>query len=105
MVSETTVTAVAAVCGAAITAGPLYLSLRRTRGDVQTQGTETREAVGDAFETVLARMDGRLTGMRDEMQTDVRELRSDIRSVHDWQISHTAEHMLIAGYRRPDTEE
>ncbi|MFE6494115.1 hypothetical protein [Streptomyces sp. NPDC057748] len=75
------------VAVALVTAGPSYLALRKARGAAQDEGAATRDAVGSALDTAVARIEGRLDAVRDELRSDVRELR-------DWQTSHTAEHIL-----------
>ncbi|WP_326742593.1 hypothetical protein [Streptomyces sp. NBC_01768] len=91
--SPETVTAASVVVVALVTAGPSYLALRRARGAAEAEGENTRNAVSDAITTAVARIEGRLDAVRDELRTDVRELR-------DWQTSHTAEHILHDHNRR-----
>lgn len=85
--SPETVTAASVVVVALVTAGPSYLALRRARGAAEAEGEATRGAVSDALSTAVARIEGRLDAVRDELRSDVGELR-------DWQTSHTAEHIL-----------
>ncbi|MFB7012914.1 MULTISPECIES: hypothetical protein [unclassified Streptomyces] len=84
-----TVTAASVVVVALVTAGPSYLALRKARGAAEAEGEATRGAVSDALSTAVARIEGRLDAMRD-----------DIHDVRDWQTSHTAEHVLHDHNRR-----
>jgi hypothetical protein len=65
---------VGAVVSAAVTAGPAYFAIRRSKGTAEAEGSATREA---------------LAGVRDE-------LRSDIKEVRDWQASHQTEHAVYS---------
>ncbi|MFG3244613.1 hypothetical protein [Streptomyces sp. NPDC048157] len=91
--TDATIGALSVVAVALVTAGPSYLALRRARGAAQDEGAATRDAVGSALDTAVARIEGRLDAVRDELRTDVGELR-------DWQTSHTAEHILHDHNRR-----
>ncbi|MFD8595380.1 hypothetical protein ACFV1L_10300 [Kitasatospora sp. NPDC059646] len=99
--SPETVTAVVGalgiVGGAVVSAIPAVLGLRRARGAAQEEGAATRETV----ETLGARLGARLDDVRDELRTDVAELREDITDVRAWQAAHDAEHFLIR--RNPGT--
>ncbi|MFE3144754.1 hypothetical protein [Streptomyces scopuliridis] len=84
---------ITAVSVALVTAGPSYLALRRARGAAHVEGEATRDAVETSVTNAVARIEGHLEAVRDELRDDVRELR-------DWQTSHTAEHILYDHNRR-----
>lgn len=65
---------IGSVVAAAVTAGPAYLAMRRSKGAAEAEGSATREA---------------LAGVRDE-------LRSDIKEVRDWQAAHQTEHAIYS---------
>lgn len=86
--------AVGVIGGAAVTAGPAYLTARRTRTVSEDEGQATRDAV----DVAVSRIEGRIDGAVDE-------LRAGLAEVRDWQTSHTAEHVLLDYNRNPPTDE
>ncbi|OKI19304.1 hypothetical protein [Streptomyces sp. CB03911] len=70
--------------------------LRRAQGAVEAEGTTTRESVVALGAALAARIDG----VKDELRSDVAELREDVVDVRAWQAGHDAEHMLMR--RRPE---
>ncbi|WP_100839046.1 hypothetical protein [Kitasatospora fiedleri] len=89
--------AVGVVGGAVVSAIPAALGLRRARGAAQEEGAATRDTV----ETLGARLEAKVGAVRDELRSDVAELREDVMDVRAWQAGHDAEHMLMAR-RRPE---
>jgi hypothetical protein len=86
------------VVGAAlVTAIPVLLGIRRARGAAEAEGAATRESVEAGF----ARLAERISGVRDELRSDVAELREHVTDVRAWQAGHDAEHLLIQ--RRPES--
>lgn len=69
--------------------------LRRTRGAVEADGTATRNAL-----TVLSTQ---LTDVKNELRTDVFELRAHVVDVRAWQAGHDAEHYLQGRQQRGDS--
>jgi len=74
---------VAAILAAAITAGPAYITARKTGRTATKEGTATREAIA----ALHARVDA--------VAEDVHLLRSEVAAVRDWQIVHATEHALM----------
>ena len=72
----------AAVLAAAITAGPAYLSARKSGRTATREGEATREAIA----ALHARVDA--------VAEDVHFLRGQVATVQEWQIAHTAECVL-----------
>lgn len=72
--------AVAVVAAALITILP---ALRRTRSAVEADGSATRTELGTLIFAV-----------KDELRSDVAELREHITDVRAWQAGHDAEHYL-----------
>lgn len=68
--------------------------LRRTRGAVEADGSATRDAV-----TALS---AQLGAVKDELRTDVFELRAHVVDVRAWQAGHDAEHFLHSRQNRGD---
>ncbi|MFI8084356.1 hypothetical protein ACIF6L_26580 [Kitasatospora sp. NPDC086009] len=83
----------AGVVGAATV--PAVLGLRRARGAAQEEGAATRESVA----VLGAGLAAQLAAVRDELRSDVAELREDVTDVRAWQAGHDAEHLLM---RRPE---
>jgi len=69
----------AAILAAAITAGPAYIAARKSGRTATQEGTATREAIA----ALHARVDA--------AAEDVRSLRSELATVREWQIVHTAQ--------------
>lgn len=69
--------------------------LRRQRGAVEADGTATRDAV-----TALS---AQLGSVKDELRTDVFELRAHVVDVRAWQAGHDAEHFLHTRQNRGDS--
>lgn len=69
----------AAILAAAITAGPAYMTARKSGRTATREGEATREAIA----ALHARVDA--------VAEDVRSLRSELVTVREWQIVHTAE--------------
>ncbi|GAB7187141.1 hypothetical protein ATKI12_6972 [Kitasatospora sp. Ki12] len=81
--------AVGVVAGATV---PAVLGLRRAvRGAAEDEGAATRESVAVLGAALAERIDG----VRDELRSDVGELREQITDVRAWQAAHDAEHLLI----------
>lgn len=72
----------AAVLAAAITAGPAYLSARKSGRTATQEGAATREAIA----ALHARVDA--------VAEDVHLLRDEVAAVREWQIVHVTEHAL-----------
>lgn len=68
--------------------------LRRARGAVEADGATTRDAV-----TALS---AQLGSVKDELRTDVFELRAHVVDVRAWQAGHDAEHYLQSRPQRGD---
>lgn len=85
---------IGAIASAAVTAGPAYLSARRSRGAAREEGQATRDALQSAVDSISGRVDG----VRDE-------LRSDIKEVRDWQAEHTTEHAISRVLNHPQNED
>lgn len=73
----------AAVLAAAITAGPAYLSARKSGRTATREGEATREAIA----ALHARVDA--------VAEDVHYLRGEVSAVREWQIVHATEHALM----------
>ena len=73
----------AAILAAAITAGPAYLTARKTGRTATQEGTATREAIA----ALHARVDA--------VAEDVHLLRSEVADVRRWQAAHVTEHALM----------
>lgn len=89
---------IVAVIGAAGVVGgatvPAVLGLRRARGAAEEEGAATRESVALHMAALAERIDG----VRDELRSDVSELREQITDVRAWQAGHDAEHLLYRGH-------
>jgi len=72
----------AAILAAAITAGPAYITARKTGRTAIQEGEATREAI--------AALHARVDAVADE----VRCLRGEVAAVREWQIVHATEHAL-----------
>lgn len=68
--------------------------LRRARGAVEADGATTRDA--------LTALSTQLTDVKDELRTDVFELRAHVVDVRAWQAGHDAEHHLFSHQNRGD---
>ena len=73
----------AAVLAAAITAGPAYLSARKSGRTATREGEATREAIA----ALHARVDA--------VAEDFHYLRGEVSAVREWQIVHATEHALM----------
>ncbi|MFJ9694936.1 hypothetical protein [Kitasatospora sp. NPDC101183] len=83
-----TITAGGVVVAATV---PALLGLRRARGAAEDEGAATRESVAVLGAALAERIDG----VRDELRSDVAELRDHVTDVRAWQAAHDAEHLLI----------
>lgn len=72
----------AAIMAAAITAGPAYMTARKTGRTATREGEATREAIA----ALHARVDA--------VAEDVHLLRGEVAAVREWQIVHATEHAL-----------
>lgn len=72
----------AAILAAAITAGPAYMTARKSGRTATREGTATREAIA----ALRARVDA--------VADDVHLLRGEVAAVREWQIVHATEHAL-----------
>lgn len=81
---------VGAIVTSAVTTGPAYLAVRRSRGAAREEGELTRESISEAF--------GRVNGRIDELGE---RLGADIAEIRDWQASHATDH-TIAAIRQTD---
>jgi len=91
---EITVAAVGAVGvvgGALVSAVPAFLGMRRARGAAEAEGTATRDSV----EVLGARLSERIDAVKDELRSDVAELRQEVSEVRDWQAAHSTAHTLV----------
>jgi len=73
----------AAILAAAITAGPAYITARKTGRTATREGEATREAIAALHARV------------DVMATDLHLLRSEVADVRRWQVAHATEHALM----------
>lgn len=87
---------IAALIGAAAVISAAWItilpSMRRTRTAVEADGASTRDAV-----TALA---SRVDAVKDELRSDVSELRAHVVDVRAWQAGHDAEHLLFSRHER-----
>lgn len=87
---------IAAVIGAAAVIAAALITIlpamRRTRSAVEADGATTRDAV-----TALS---AQVNAVKDELRTDVYELRAHVVDVRAWQAGHDAEHLLISRHER-----
>lgn len=72
----------AAILAAAITAGPAYMTARKSGRTATREGEATREAIA----ALHARVDA--------VAEDVHHLRDEVAAVRWWQAAHAAEHAL-----------
>ncbi|MFI6444706.1 hypothetical protein [Kitasatospora sp. NPDC050543] len=72
---------------------PALVQFRRA---AEAEGVATRESVAVLGAALVQRIDG----VRDELRSDVAELRESVTDVRAWQAGHDAEHMLMR--RRPE---
>lgn len=72
----------AAIMAAAITAGPAYMTARKTGRTATREGEATREAIA----ALHARVDA--------VANEVHHLRGEVAAVREWQIVHATEHAL-----------
>ncbi|MFD0276183.1 hypothetical protein ACFVHB_20080 [Kitasatospora sp. NPDC127111] len=72
---------------------PAVLGLRRARGAAEAEGAATRESVSVLGASLAERIDA----VRDELRSDVAEIRESVTDVRAWQAGHDAEHLLIRG--------
>ena len=73
----------AAILAAAITAGPAYMTARKSGRTATREGEATREAIA----ALHARVDA--------VAEDVHYLRGEVSAVREWQIVHATEHALM----------
>lgn len=72
----------AAILAAAITAGPAYMTARKSGRTATREGEATREAIA----ALRARVD--------TVVDEVHCLRGEVAAVREWQIVHATEHAL-----------
>lgn len=73
----------AAILAAAITAGPAYMTARKSGRTATREGEATREAIA----ALHARVDA--------VADDVLHLRGEVAAVREWQVAHATEHALM----------
>lgn len=86
-----TVGAAGVVGGALVSAVPAVMGLRRARGAAEAEGTATRDSV----DILGARLVERIDAVKDELRSDVAELRQEVAEVRDWQTAHSTAHTLV----------
>ena len=90
------IAACAALLAAGVTAGPAYITARRSGKTAKDEGNATREAIAKLGARLDAAESGRLLD-RAEAREDIRCLRRDVRAVREWQAGHDAEHVALKG--------
>lgn len=90
------IAALSALLAAGITAGPAYMTARRSGKTAQHEGHATREAIA-GLTTRLDVEERARRADRAETREDIRHLRRDVRAIREWQAGHDAEHVALRG--------
>jgi len=90
------IAALSALLAAGITAGPAYITARRSGRTAKDEGNATRAAIAGLSARLDAEESAR-NAQRAETREDIRCLRRDVRAIREWQAGHDAEHVALRG--------